>query len=271
MRAIADTEYADAPVDEPGNDDLGAISSWYVWAAIGLFPVTPGAADLALASPLFPTVSIALPDGRRLVLHAPGAAASRPYVHALTVTGVSRPANRPTGCSTAPAPRASTDGWDQPWLPASVMKTGGTLVYTLSGTPDPAWASSVASSPPSFGGGALAAVGYSFPSGATSIIAGQPTAVQLGVVPAIPTATTVDWQASPLPSGLQLTPSSGALDISPDDAAGACSVASAVHPVTQPLSLTATSAGSYTLRIAMHTTGGQTLPPVDLDVHVSSG
>ena len=53
VRAIADSEYADAPVDEPGNDDLGALASWYVWAALGLFPVTPGEANLALASPLF--------------------------------------------------------------------------------------------------------------------------------------------------------------------------------------------------------------------------
>ena len=54
VRAIADSEYADAPVDEPGNDDLGALSSWYVWAAIGLFPVTPGSADLALGQPALP-------------------------------------------------------------------------------------------------------------------------------------------------------------------------------------------------------------------------
>ena len=73
--------------DEPGNDDLGAISSWYVWGALGLFPVTPGSADMALASPLFPSVTIALPDGRHLVEHAPGAAASRPYVHALDGVG----------------------------------------------------------------------------------------------------------------------------------------------------------------------------------------
>ena len=271
MRAIADTEYADAPVDEPGNDDLGAIASWYVWAAIGLFPVTPGAADLALASPLFPLVSIQLPDGRRLVLRAPGAAASRPYVHALTVIGVARPGTGTTGCSSAPAPRASTDSWDQPWLPASVTRTGGTLTYTVSSTPDPAWASSPASSPPSYTGSALPAVGYSFPSGAVSIPAGQPTAVQLGVLPAVPTTTTVLWQASPLPSGLQLMPSSGTLDISSPGATGTCSEASAVHPVTQSLSLIAASAGSYTLHIAMHTAAGQALPPVDLDVQVSAG
>ena len=91
MRAIVDDEYADAPVDEPGNDDLGAISSWYVWAAVGLFPVTPGTADMALASPLFPSVTVTLPDGRHLVEHAPAAAASRPYVHALTVSGLPQP------------------------------------------------------------------------------------------------------------------------------------------------------------------------------------
>ncbi len=57
VRAIVNSQYADAPVNEPGNDDLGAISSWYVWAAIGMYPVTPGTANLALASPLFPRVA----------------------------------------------------------------------------------------------------------------------------------------------------------------------------------------------------------------------
>ena len=102
-----------------------------------------------------------------------------------------------------------------------------------------------------------------------SIPAGYSSVVQLGVLPAIPRSTTS--QASPLPSGLQLTPSSGTLNLTAPGAAGACGAASTVHSVTQPLSLTAASAGSYTLRIAMHTSGGQTLPPVDLDVHVSSG
>jgi hypothetical protein len=73
VRAIVNTQYADAPVDEPGNDDLGAISSWYVWAAIGLYPVTPGTADLSLASPLFPRVDLTLPDGNRVVMRAPAA------------------------------------------------------------------------------------------------------------------------------------------------------------------------------------------------------
>ena len=126
MRAIVNDEYADAPVDEPGNDDLGALSSWYVWAALGLFPITPGTATLALASPLFPSVRIQLPDGHRLVEDAPGAAASRPYIRALTVHGVARPAVSGTSCASASNGSSGSTGssaagqWDLPWLPASV-------------------------------------------------------------------------------------------------------------------------------------------------------
>ena len=184
VRAIVNAEYADAPIDEPGNDDLGAISSWYVWAALGLFPVTPGTANLALASPLFPSVTIALPDGRRLVEQAPGAAASRPYVHGLTVDGVSPPAPAPTttGCaaSASSARHVASDAWDRPWLPSSVLRSGAALSYTLSSSPDLAWASAPADSPPSFTQGELPAVGFSLPGGSISLTAGQSTAVQIG-------------------------------------------------------------------------------------------
>ena len=133
----------------------------------------PGSADLALASPLFPSVTVTLPDGRRLVEQAPGAAASRPYVHALTVSGVTHPAPAPPVCSGAPQPRSPAGTWDLPWLPASVLQTGGTLRYTLSGAPDADWASSPAAHPPSFETDQLPAVGFSLPSGATTAAAGK--------------------------------------------------------------------------------------------------
>ena len=180
VRAIVNTEYADAPVDEPGNDDLGALSSWYVWAALGLFPVTPGSANLALASPLFPSVTITLPDGHRLVEQAPAAAASRPFVHALTVSGVAHPSPRAPGCPDSPAPRSPTGAWTMPWLPASVLQTGGTLRFALSSSPDPTWATSPTASPPSFTAGELPVVGFSLPSGATTIAVGQPTPISIG-------------------------------------------------------------------------------------------
>ncbi len=55
--------YGAGPVNEPGEDDLGALSSWYVWSAIGLYPETPGVANLALAGPLFPKVTLRVGDG----------------------------------------------------------------------------------------------------------------------------------------------------------------------------------------------------------------
>jgi len=270
VRAIADNEYADAPVDEPGNDDLGALSSWYVWAALGLFPVTPGAADLALASPLFPSATITLPDGRRLVEQAPGAAASNPYVHALTVSGVTHPAILPSGCSGEPRPAATGGNWDLPWLPASVLSSGGTLHFTLSNSADATWGSGAGAAPPSFTAGQLPAVGFSVPSGATTLTAGQPTSIQIGIAQAGSQGATVHWRAMPSPSGLTVAPSSGTLTSTPSSGGTgqSRSCAAATAPTTQALSITASAPGSYPLRIDLRTSSGLTLPPVVVDLQV---
>ena len=271
VRAIADTEYADAPVDEPGNDDLGAISSWYVWAALGLFPVTPGTADFALASPLFPNESILLPDGHRLVLHAPGAAASRPYIHALTATGVTHPpaASTPGLACAPPAQPSSPDAWDLPWLPASVIQSGGTLDFTLSTTPDESWAASPEDAPPSYGAGQLPAVGFSSPSGAMTVTAGRSTPVELGVASADVGPTTVMWQASSGSGGPQVTPTSGTLVLHPvDTSSGAAGCAGTPKPATQTLTLTADTPGSYAVHVDLRTSTGASLAPVVLDVAV---
>ncbi len=274
VRAIVDNEYGDAPVDEPGNDDLGAISSWYVWAALGFFPVTPGSADLELASPLFPSESVLLPDGHRLVLRAPGAAASRPYVHALTASGITRPPAAPGACAVAPAastPSASSSAWDLPWLPASVLQSGGTLDFTVSSSPDPAWASSPAASPPSFGTGQLPAVGYSMPGGAVTVATGRSTPVQLGVDPATLDATSVSWQVASDPPAVQVSPSSGTLALSAvalDPPSGDPSACRPAPPATQSLVLSASTPGTYVLRFDLRTTKGTALPPVVFDVTV---
>jgi hypothetical protein len=83
-----------------------------------------------------------------------------------------------------------------PWLPASVLKSGGNLDYTLSGTPDPTWGSSPDDSPSSSGSGQLPAVGFSQPSGATTVTVGQPKTITIGVAAAGDQATTVHWQAA---------------------------------------------------------------------------
>ena len=70
-----------------GNDDLGAMSSWYVWSALGMYPETPGTADLALGSPMFTQAVVTLPSGNTLTINGNGAADNAPYVQSATWNG----------------------------------------------------------------------------------------------------------------------------------------------------------------------------------------
>lgn len=110
VRAILATLWRDAPDGIPGNDDLGEMSSWYVWASMGLYPMIPGSAELAISSPEFREVRIrragrpieieARPDGPRAV-----------YIRALRVDGKM---------------------WQRPLLPGEFVRRGGRLTFDLS-------------------------------------------------------------------------------------------------------------------------------------------
>ncbi|MFI9269705.1 lectin [Kitasatospora sp. NPDC052896] len=129
VRRAAVTLYSDAPDGEPGNDDLGEMSSSVVWAALGMYPEVPGRAELVLASPMFPAITVTRGNGVRLEIRAPGASDAVRYVHGLRVGGV--PSNRP-------------------WLGEDFVSGGGSLEYTLAADPDPGWGRAPADAPPSF-------------------------------------------------------------------------------------------------------------------------
>ncbi|MER5269090.1 lectin [Actinosynnema sp. NPDC002837] len=111
-----------------GNDDLGEMSSWAVWAALGLYPQAPGRAELVLASPQFPSTTVKRGNGATITITAPNASDTVKYVQSLRVDGV-----------------AST----KPWLPASFVASGGTLDFSLGATAS-TWGSAAADAPPSF-------------------------------------------------------------------------------------------------------------------------
>jgi predicted alpha-1,2-mannosidase len=137
VRRITSQLWSDSPGGlGAGNDDLGAMSAWYVWAALGMYPMTPGTADLALGSPQFPRAVLTLASGGTLAIEGHGAAPGAPYVRA-----------------------ASWDGtpWDRAYAPAGAVSRGGTLRFTLAARPRRSWAAGPAAAPPSYGGGALAA------------------------------------------------------------------------------------------------------------------
>jgi predicted alpha-1,2-mannosidase len=77
--------FSSQPAGLPGNDDGGAMSAWYVFSALGLYPV-PGSDRYVVGTPLFPKVEMALPGGTFTVT-AQGVSAENIYVQSATLNG----------------------------------------------------------------------------------------------------------------------------------------------------------------------------------------
>lgn len=129
VRRVITELYTDAPDGLVGNDDLGALSSWAVWAMLGMYPVAPGRAELVLASPVFERAVLRRGNGVTLEVLAPGASQDRRYVQGLKLNGAE---------------------WSRPWLPESVLAGGGSVEFELSARPDPSWGADAEDAPPSF-------------------------------------------------------------------------------------------------------------------------
>jgi len=87
VRRVVNRLYQPTPGGLDGNDDLGTMAAWYVWASLGMYPEIPGVAGFALASPLFPSATIYRGNGQRLTITGIGAAADSPYVESVTADG----------------------------------------------------------------------------------------------------------------------------------------------------------------------------------------
>lgn len=87
VRHILNTEYNDTPGGLSGNDDAGQMSAWYVFSAMGFYPVCPATTEYFLASPTFKRVSINQSNSKSFVIEAPDASADHIYVKAATLNG----------------------------------------------------------------------------------------------------------------------------------------------------------------------------------------
>jgi predicted alpha-1,2-mannosidase len=86
LRQILEHDYGAGRDGLPGNDDAGAMSSWYVWAATGLFP-NAGQPYYYVGSPLFTSSRFRLGGGRSFTVSAPAASAENRYVTGATLNG----------------------------------------------------------------------------------------------------------------------------------------------------------------------------------------
>ncbi|WP_113704525.1 GH92 family glycosyl hydrolase [Nonomuraea lactucae] len=110
----------------PGDEDNGEMSAWYVFSALGFYPLQVGSQDYAVGSPLFTKATVHLPGGGDLVVRAPGNSAKNVYVQGLKVNG---------------RPWASTS------LPHDVLAAGAVLDFEMGPEPS-AWGEPPASITP---------------------------------------------------------------------------------------------------------------------------
>ncbi len=130
VRRAVNELYSSGNAAYPGNDDVGEMSSWYVFSALGMYPELPGSDILVLGSPLFPKAALHLPGGD-VTITGHGAAKDAPYVQSLMMDG---------------------KAWNKPWIRYSDISSGGALVYELSDAANTNWGSSLSDAPPSFNG-----------------------------------------------------------------------------------------------------------------------
>jgi predicted alpha-1,2-mannosidase len=124
LARIRTESFSDEAGGLPGNDDLGATSSWYVWNVLGLYPAIPGVGGFAVSQPAFPRIRIHLESGGLLEL----ATHSQGVIQALEIDG-------------------ST--WGRSWIPWEILKDGARLSFEL-GPAASSWAASSDGAPPSF-------------------------------------------------------------------------------------------------------------------------
>ncbi|EGD79581.1 hypothetical protein PTSG_10430 [Salpingoeca rosetta] len=85
-RRVMNFAYSSRPGGLPGNDDYGTLSAWYVWAAVGLYPLA-GTDLYFIGSPVFEHVTLHLPGGHSLDIHAHNTSATNVYVQSIQLDG----------------------------------------------------------------------------------------------------------------------------------------------------------------------------------------
>ena len=72
-----------------GDEDNGQTSAWYVFSAMGFYPVCPASGQFAVGTPLFKSVKVTRPDGKVFIVNAPDNSSENFYVRSMKVNGKS--------------------------------------------------------------------------------------------------------------------------------------------------------------------------------------
>lgn len=92
VRMIMQKQYHPLPDGLGGNDDCGQMSAWYIFSALGFYPVTPGADEYAIGSPSVDNAIIQLENGKTFTVEAKDQSSNNVYVQKVTLNN--KPLNR---------------------------------------------------------------------------------------------------------------------------------------------------------------------------------
>jgi len=126
LKQIMDTQYAPRPDGLAGNDDLGQMSAWYIFTALGFYPVTPASDEYAIGRPFVARAAIRLSNGHTFTVSADPLDDAHPYVGAVTLNG--KPLNRV-------------------YLHHAELLAGGELHFSMQAQPNTTWGTTVAARP----------------------------------------------------------------------------------------------------------------------------
>ena len=114
-----DSQYAPRPDGLSGNDDLGQMSAWFVFTALGFYPVAPASNEYVIGRPFLPRATLNLPNGKRFTVIADGLDDAHPYIGSALLNG------KPL---------------DRAYLRHDEIMAGGELRFTMQAEPNKAWA-----------------------------------------------------------------------------------------------------------------------------------
>ena len=121
--------FQNKPGGIPGDDDSGAMSAWYVFTALGLYPEIPGVGGVTVLNPLFPSAVLRLPNGKQVTIKASQASREAKYVQNMKVNGQAN---------------------SKLWLSVDDLQKGATLKFVMGNTPNTNWGAALTDAPPSF-------------------------------------------------------------------------------------------------------------------------
>jgi predicted alpha-1,2-mannosidase len=128
VHEIASTLYRTGPEGLCGNEDCGQLSAWYLFSAMGFYPVNPAEGVYVIGAPQVEKATIDVGGQRTFAIEAQDLSPVNKYVTGATLNG------KPL---------------DRSWISHADISAGGTLRFTMGAEPNTAWASSPDAAPPS--------------------------------------------------------------------------------------------------------------------------